>query len=406
MNPHLAALQPYPFERLNALKAGAVPDPAWPPVMLSIGEPKHAPPPFVIDILADRARLARDLAIYPTTRGSEALRESIAAWIGRRFRASVDPATQILPVAGTREALFSFAQAVLSGRPDAVAILPNPFYQIYEGAALLRGASPWFVNCRAEDGYRPDYRAIPESVWQRCELLYLCSPGNPTGTTLDLETLLWLIGQAERHDFVIAADECYSEIYLDESRPPVGLLEAAAASGRTDFRNCVVFHSLSKRSNLPGLRSGFVAGDACVLAEYFNYRTYEGCALPNHVQEASTAAWRDEAHVVANRAAYRAKFDAVEPILAPVLGIQRPEGGFYHWIATPCDDQRFARALFVERNITVLPGSYLGREAHGVNPGSNHVRVAWVAPLEQCVAAARAIAEWVAAARCDSFTAP
>jgi N-succinyldiaminopimelate aminotransferase len=299
-------------------------------------------------------------------------------------------------VAGTREALFSFAQAVLSGKPGAAAILPNPFYQIYEGAVLLRGAEPWFVNCTPANGYRPDYRAIPESVWARCELLFLCSPGNPTGTTLDRETLVWLLEQSERHGFVIAADECYSEIYLDESQPPLGLLEAAAASGRTDFRNCVVFHSLSKRSNLPGLRSGFVAGDARVLADYFSYRTYEGCALPNHVQEASAAAWRDEAHVVANRAAYRAKFDAVEPILGAALELQRPEGGFYHWIPTPGDDQAFARALFEARNITVLPGTYLGREAHGVNPGCNHVRVAWVAPLAHCIDAARAIAEWVA----------
>jgi N-succinyldiaminopimelate aminotransferase len=365
--------------------------------MLSIGEPKHAPPEFVIDILADRARLVRDLAIYPTTRGSDALREAIAGWIQRRFAASLDPATQILPVAGTREALFSFAQAVLSGRPGAVAVLPNPFYQIYEGAVLLRGAEPWFVNCAAENDYRPDYRSVPESVWERCELLYLCSPGNPTGTTLDRDTLVWLIEMAERHDFVIAADECYSEIYLDETTPPAGLLEAAAASGRTDFRHCVVFHSLSKRSNLPGLRSGFVAGDARVLAGYFDYRTYEGCALPSHVQAASTAAWQDEAHVIANRAAYRAKFVAVEPILASVFDVRRPEGGFYHWLPTPGDDQAFARALFADRNITVLPGTYLGRDAHGGNPGCHHVRVAWVAPLDQCVAAAHAMADWASA---------
>jgi len=399
MNPYLADLQPYPFERLNALKAGAAPDPAWPAVMLSIGEPKHAPPDFVIEILADPARLARDLATYPTTRGSDALREAIAGWIAGRFGATVDPATGILPVAGTREALFSFGQAVLSGKPGSVAILPNPFYQIYEGAVLLRGALPWFVNCLPGDGYRPDYRSIPEAVWRRCELLFLCSPGNPTGTTLDRETLVWLLEQSDRYGFVIAADECYSEIYLDETEPPVGLLQAAAASGRQDYRNCVVFHSLSKRSNLPGLRSGFVAGDARVLAEYFNYRTYEGCALPSHVQEASTAAWRDERHVVLNRAAYRAKFDAVEPILGPALALYRPEGGFYHWIPTPGDDQVFARELFAARNITVLPGSFLARDAHGVNPGRNHVRVAWVAPLDHCVAAARAIADWVAAGR-------
>jgi N-succinyldiaminopimelate aminotransferase len=395
MNPYLAALQPYPFERLNALKAGVTPEGNWPTVMLSIGEPKHPPPPFVIDLLADRDRLVRDLALYPNTRGSDALRAAIAAWIDRRFAAKVDPATQILPVAGTREALFSFGQAILSGRPGATAILPNPFYQIYEGAVLLRGAEPWFVNTLPDGGYRPDYRGIPDAAWERCELLFLCSPGNPTGTTLDHDTLAWLLEQSDRHGFVIAADECYSEIYLDEARPPVGLLQVAAATGRTDFRNCVVFHSLSKRSNLPGLRSGFVAGDARILGQYFNYRTYEGCALPAHVQEASAAAWADEAHVVANRAAYRAKFDAVEPILAPVLNLYRPEGGFYHWLPTPGDDQAFARALFAARNITVLPGTFLGRDAHGVNPGRNHVRVAWVAPLDHCVAAAHAIADWM-----------
>jgi N-succinyldiaminopimelate aminotransferase len=396
MNPYLDALQPYPFERLNALKSGAIPDPAYPPVLLSIGEPKHPPPAFVIALLSDPARLARDLSIYPSTRGSDELREAIAAWIARRFHAVVDPASGILPVAGTREALFSFAQTVLSGAADALAILPNPFYQIYEGAVLMRGAEPYFVNCGPATGYRPDYRAIPEHVWRRCELLYLCSPGNPTGTTLDRESLTWLLEQSDRYGFIIAADECYSEIYLDEASPPAGLLEAAAASGRHDFRNCVVFHSLSKRSNLPGLRSGFVAGDARILAEYFNYRTYEGCALPSHVQTASAAAWRDEQHVLANRAEYRAKFDAVEAILAPSLDLLRPEGGFYHWIRTPGDDQAFARELFIGRNITVLPGSFLGRNAHGENPGSGHVRVAWVAPLADCVKAAGAMAEWLA----------
>jgi len=395
MNPHLAALQPYPFERLNALKAGAVPDPAYPPVLLSIGEPKHPPPPFVVDLLTDARRVARDLALYPSTRGSDELRGAIAQWIARRFSATVDPATGVLPVAGTREALFSFAQAVLSGTADAVAILPNPFYQIYEGAALLRGARPYFVNCLPETGYQPDYRSIPQEVWARCELLFLCSPGNPTGTTLDLATLTWLMELSDHYGFIIAADECYSEIFLDEDAPPVGLLEAAAACGRDDFRNCVVFHSLSKRSNLPGLRSGFVAGDAAILGAYFNYRTYEGCALPNHVQAASAAAWRDEAHVLDNRNAYREKFVAVERILAPHLPLYRPAGGFYHWLRTPGDDQAFARELFVARNITVLPGTYLARDAHGANPGRGHVRVAWVAPYADCVAAAEALADWL-----------
>ncbi|HEX7036842.1 MAG TPA: succinyldiaminopimelate transaminase [Pseudomonadales bacterium] len=395
MNPHLDRLQDYPFERLARLKAGVAPPAEYPPVMLSIGEPKHAPPDFVVELLAERDGLARDLAGYPATRGSLELREAIAGWIARRYRAQVDPETQVLPVAGTREALFSFGQAVLSGESGSLAVLPNPFYQIYEGAVLLRGAEPFFVNCTAATGYQPDYRSVPDAVWRRCELLYLCSPGNPTGTQLDLDTFAWLLEQADRHDFVIASDECYSEIYFDDAAPPVGLLEAAAATGRSDFRRCVVFHSLSKRSNLPGLRSGFVAGDAQVLAHYYRYRTYEGCALPNHVQRASTAAWQDEAHVVANRAAYRRKFEAVAANLEPVLQLRAPQGGFYHWVETPENDETFARALFAERNITVLPGSYLGRPAHGVNPGENHVRIAWVAAEDECIDAARRLAEWI-----------
>ncbi len=395
MNPYIDRLLPYPFERLNALKAGITPDAAYPPVMLSIGEPKHPPPDFIVSLLADAATLRQDLSIYPATRGSEVLRQAIAAWLQRRFGAATDPETQILPVSGTREALFSFAQATLSGRSEALVVLPNPFYQIYEGAALLRGAGLHFVNCGPETDYLPDYRAVPDEVWKRCELLYLCSPGNPTGRTLDFGHLTWLMEQAERFDFIIAADECYSEIYLDEAAPPPGLLTAARRSGRDDYRRCVVFHSLSKRSNVPGLRSGFVAGDAQVLADYFKYRTYHGCAMPNHVQTASTAAWRDEDHVIANRAEYRRKFASVTPILESVLKIRDPQGGFYHWAETPEDDQSFARDLFAARNITVLPGSFLGRTAHGSNPGRNHVRIAWVAPIEQCVAAAERIAGWV-----------
>ena len=395
MNPYLSRLEMYPFERLAALKAGVDAPPGLPAVMLSIGEPKHPPPGFVLDMLTDAAALGADLAAYPATRGSVELRGAIADWVALRFGATLDPERQVLPVSGTREALFSFAQAVLSGSSHALVLMPNPFYQIYEGAALLRGASPYFVNCTADSGFLPDYRAVPDEVWRRCELLYLCSPGNPTGMTLGADTLRWLLDQAERFDFVIAADECYSELYLDEAAPPVGLLQVAAASGRDGFERCVVFHSLSKRSNLPGLRSGFVAGDAAILSGYYAYRTYEGCALPNHVQRVSTAAWRDEAHVRANRAAYREKFAAVTPILAPLLEFPAPQGGFYHWIATPGDDQAFARALFADTNITVLPGSFLGREAHGINPGSGHARIAWVAPLADCVSAAERIAAWL-----------
>ncbi|MFW6094328.1 MAG: succinyldiaminopimelate transaminase [Pseudomonadota bacterium] len=395
MNPSLRQLQPYPFQRLDALKAGIEPPPAYPPVLLSIGEPKHPPPELVIDLLSEQDGLRRDLAAYPATRGSAELRDAIAAWLRFRFAVNADPERHVLPVAGTREALFSFGQAVLSGTPDAVAILPNPFYQIYEGAVLLRGAAPYFVDCHADTGFVPDYDAVPDAVWDRCELLYLCSPGNPTGTTLDRATLVRLVELAHHHDFVIAADECYSELYFDDAAPPVGLLEAAVDAGYPDFQRCVVFHSLSKRSNLPGLRSGFVAGDPDILAPYFQYRTYEGCALPEHVQRASAAAWRDEDHVRENRAAYRRKFRAVTPILAPVLDFHAPRGGFYHWIRTPKDDEVFARDLFAARNITVLPGTYLGREAGGPNPGKGYVRVAWVAPEADCIAAARTIAEWV-----------
>ena len=302
MNPYLSRLQSYPFERLSKLTEGITPNPAYKPVALSIGEPKHAPPGFVLDLLANRAHLEIDLSAYPATRGTLELREAIGGWLQRRFTVRVDPETQILPVAGTREALFSFGQSVLSGRPDSLVMLPNPFYQIYEGAALLRGAEPYYVPAHRSQGYQIDFQAVNNHIWARCELLYLCSPGNPTGTTLDLETLGWLIEQAERFDFIIAADECYSEIYVDENDPPLSLLQAANKLGNTNFCRCVVFHSLSKRSNLPGLRSGFVAGDAGILENYYRYRTYAGSALPNHVQTASIAAWSDETHVLQNRA--------------------------------------------------------------------------------------------------------
>jgi N-succinyldiaminopimelate aminotransferase len=394
MNPRLERLEAYPFERLNRLKGDTAGNPAHPHVALSIGEPRHAPPEFIIDELTDAARLRQDLATYPATRGALELREAIAGWLNRRFRVDLDPDTQILPVAGTREALFSFGQAVVTDRSNAVGLLPNPFYQIYEGAILLAGGLPFFVNAAAASAFQPDYSAIPEDIWARTELLYLCSPGNPTGACLPVETLAWLLDQADRHDFVIAADECYSEIYPDEDHPPPGLLEVAASTGRSDFRRCVVFHSLSKRSNLPGLRSGFVAGDATVLDAYFQYRTYEGCALGTHVQRASTLAWADEAHVVANRALYRDKFAAVSPLLRQAFSFVDPDGGFYHWLDVGGDDQEFALDLFRDQNITVLPGSFLGREAGGFNPGRNYVRVAWVAEPEYCLDAARRLVSW------------
>ncbi len=396
MNPRLTSLQDYPFQRLNALKQGLTPAQDRAHVALSIGEPQHAPPAAVVAHLADTERLTRDLAVYPATRGRDGLREAASAWLKRRFNASVDPDVEVLPVAGTREALFSFGQAVVGTKANPIVMMPNPFYQIYEGAALLSGAEPYYVNADLTNGYAPDFSSVPDDVWQRVELLYLCSPGNPTGHVLSPTTHRWLIEQAHRFDFVIAADECYSEIYLDETAPPTGLLEQSTALGNTNHQRCVVFHSLSKRSSLPGLRSGFVAGDASVLASYFQYRTYEGCALAEHVQTASELAWQDEAYVRTNRALYREKFRAVLPILESDFTFAEPTGGFYVWLRTPAGDVEFAAALFQDLNITVLPGSFLGRDAHGRNPGSGHVRIALVASLDECVDAAERIRTWQA----------
>jgi len=394
MNPDLDRLQPYPFEKLNRLKAGVTPA-AGEHIALSIGEPKHQPPGFVVEELITHLH---GLANYPLTRGRDELRQAIADWLTRRFglpEGSLDAGRHILPVAGTREALFAFAQAVVDRTASPLVLSPNPFYQIYEGAALLAGAEPWFLNTTAATGFLPDLDAVPTEVWQRCQLIYLCTPGNPTGAVADVAYLQKLIKLADAHDFIIASDECYSELYFDESAPPAGLLQAAAAMGRSDYRRCVVFHSLSKRSNLPGLRSGFVAGDAEVLGHFLKYRTYHGCALPLHTQAASTAAWRDEEHVKANRELYRQKFDAVLSILQPVMKVERPDAGFYLWAETPGSDTEFARQLFAEQNVTVLPGSYLSREAHGSNPGAGRVRMALVAELDECIEAAERIREFV-----------
>jgi N-succinyldiaminopimelate aminotransferase len=338
------------------------------------------------------------LSVYPTTKGTPALRRAIAGWLARRFglpEAGIDPERQVLPVNGTREALFAFAQAVVDRSRPAIVVMPNPFYQIYEGAAVLAGATPHYVPCTAATDWNPDFDAVPDTVWDRCQLLYVCSPGNPTGAVLDLATLQRLIRLADAHDFVIAADECYSEIYADESAPPAGLLQAAAAMGRTDYARCVVFHSLSKRSNAPGLRSGFVAGDAAVLERFLLYRTYHGCAMSMPVQAASTRAWADESHVVANRSAYRAKFAAVLDVLGGCLDVVAPAASFYLWPRTPIADTEFARALFAHENVTVLPGSFLSRPVAGVDPGAGHVRIALVAPLDECVDAAHRIRRFV-----------
>lgn len=395
MNPDLDLLKPYPFERLNALKAGLAPVDK-PAIALSIGEPKHATPSLIKAALD--AHLDNGLATYPTTRGLDDLRTAIADWLVRRYAladARIDPASQILPVAGTREALFAFAQAVIDRTRPATVLMPNPFYQIYEGAALLAGATPRYLACTPENGYLPDFDAVPQAEWDACQLLYLCSPGNPSGAVLPSERLQSLIALADRHDFVIAADECYAEIYLDETRPPPGLLQACADMGNDDFRRCVVFHSLSKRSNAPGLRSGFVAGDGSIIARFLRYRTYHGCAMPLQHQRASVAAWADEAHVVENRRLYREKFDAVLGVIGGHLDTPRPEAGFYLWARTPIDDEAFARDLYVNQNVTVLPGSYLSRSANGRNPGQGHVRMALVAERDECVEAARRIADHI-----------
>jgi N-succinyldiaminopimelate aminotransferase len=398
MNHRLAGLQPYPFQKLASLIQGVTPPKDKTPIKLSIGEPQHAAPPFVLEALA--ASLA-GLSNYPVTKGSAELRRAIADWTTRRFRldrVKLDPERHVLPVAGTREALFSIAQTVVDRRRHAdrpVVILPNPFYQIYEGAALLAGAQPYFLNTVEANAYRMDFTRVPEDLWPRVQLVYICSPGNPTGTVLGRDDFARLIELGERHDFCIASDECYSEIYFDEAEPPAGLLQIASELGVADFRRCLAFHSLSKRSNLPGLRSGFVAGDGAVMERYLEYRTYQGCALPPPTQAASVAAWRDEAHVRANRDQYRAKFDAVLEILAPVLDVRKPDASFYLWPKTPQDDETFTRELYARENVLVLPGSYLSRHAQGANPGAGHVRMALVAPPAECVEAARRIRNYV-----------
>lgn len=397
MNSDLNLLHPYPFEKLNALKAEVIPPQDQPHIALSIGEPKHLPPQFVLDELQNQLG---KVAVYPATKGLPELRESIAHWATTRFKLQgLDSENQILPVNGTREALFAFTQAVIERSDNhtekPLVISPNPFYQIYEGAALLAGAEPHYLNCLPEDNYTPNFDDVPAETWQQTQLLFICSPGNPTGAVIPLETLKKLIALSDEYDFVIASDECYSELYFDESNPPVGLLQACAELGRHDYKNCVVFHSLSKRSNLPGLRSGFVAGDADILKPFLLYRTYHGCAMPVHTQLASIAAWNDEQHVKANRDLYREKFSQVLTILDGCLEVKRPDASFYLYPQTPIADTEFAQRLFAEQNITALPGSYLSRETNGITPGANHVRMALVATVDECIEAAHRIKQFV-----------
>ena len=406
MTPNLKHLHPYPFEKLAQLKQGIIPPIDKPHIALSMGEPTHATPHLIQEALLTHLH---GLANYPTTKGIPELRQTIAGWISRRFKIpaeAVNPETQVLPVNGTREALFSFAQCLIdSTKNSPVVIMPNPFYQIYEGAALLAGAEPYYLNTVEDSGYLPDFDAVPDEIWQRCQLIYICSPGNPTGSVIDQAGHEKLLNLAEKHDFVIASDECYSEIYDDETSPPPGLLQTAYNMGNTAFKRCVIFHSLSKRSNAPGLRSGFVAGDAEILKHYFQYRTYHGCAMPLPSQHASIQAWQDEHHVIENRRLYREKFAAFIDILGDVCTVIKPPASFYVWLKIPLpaaspfskgglrgiSDTEFAKQLFAQQNITVLPGSYLSRDFDGIDPGLNHVRIALVAPLDECIDAAQRI---------------
>ncbi len=396
MNPLLSKLQPYPFERLRQLFAGVTPSPSYRPISLGIGEPRHPTPPFIEEVLGNSPGA---LAKYPATGGDPRLRAAGAHWMNQRYGLSLDPATQVLPVNGSREALFAFAQTVIDPtRPGATVVCPNPFYQIYEGAALLAGATPVYVPSDPARNFAVDWDSVPDNVWQTTQLLYVCSPGNPTGAVMPLSEWEKLFALSDRHGFVIASDECYSEIYFREEAP-LGGLEAAAKLGRSDFKNLVSFTSLSKRSNVPGLRSGFVAGDAALLKAFLLYRTYHGGAMSPAVQEASIVAWNDEEHVIENRRQYRQKFAEVTPLLASVMDVRLPDAGFYLWAGVPefldMDDVEFARALYAQYNVTVLPGSYLARDVAGHNPGANRVRMALVAETAECLEAAQRIVQFI-----------
>ena len=403
MNPLLASLQPYPFERLRQLFAGVTPNPQVAHISLGIGEPKHATPEFIKKALT--ASLDTALSGYPATAGELRMREACGNWLQRRYRIEINPATQVLPVNGSREALFSLTQAVVNptkSSDDPIVISPNPFYQIYEGATLLGGAQPYYVPNTAENNFAADWDAVPAAVWAKTQLLFVCSPGNPTGKIMPLAEWQKLFELSEKYGFVIASDECYSEIYFRDE-PPLGGLEAASLLGYKDFKRLVAFTSLSKRSNVPGLRSGFVAGDAAILKDFLLYRTYHGCAMSGVVQAASIAAWNDEAHVVENRNLYRTKFAQVTPVLADVMDVKLPDASFYLWAGVPAawnnSDTDFARELYAAEHVTVLPGSYIAREAHGSNPGQGRVRMALVAETAECLEAAHRIARFIRSGR-------
>lgn len=395
MHEHFGRLQPYPFERLKALKAEVTPNPDLDPIALSIGEPKHTAPEFVRQALIEALD---DIEVYPTTGGSTELKNAVGRWLSHRFGLPpLDADAHVLPVNGTREAIFAFVQAVFDRSQAAerpYVVMPNPFYQIYEGATFLAGGEPLLLPCLPAQHFNPDYRAVPDSVWARTQILFLCSPGNPTGAVVPMDVLDYLLDKAAEHDFIIASDECYSEIYFTERERPVGLLEACAHRGDATYRRAMVFHSLSKRSNLPGLRSGFVAGDANLIRPFLRYRTYQGGAMPLHVQKASALAWSEENHVELNRTAYREKFRRVLAVLEDVLDVSMPDAGFYLWAGTPISDEDFGRRLYEQAHVTVLPGSYVGREVDGINPGAGRVRMALVAPLGECLEAAERIRDF------------
>ena len=406
MNPLLAKLQPYPFERLKQLFQSVTPNPAFKPISLGIGEPKHATPEFIKTTLTNSLA---GLASYPATLGEPKLRESFTAWLHKRYGIDVNPVSQVLPINGSREALFAFTQVIVNPQQMTVVngvsqppnvLCPNPFYQIYEGAALLAGAEPYYVNSDPARNFGVDWQSVPESIWQRTQMIFVCSPGNPAGAVMPLSEWKVLFELSDQYGFVIASDECYSEIYFrDDVPPPLGGLEAAAKLGRKDFKNIVSFTSLSKRSNVPGMRSGFVAGDADIMKMFALYRTYHGSAMSPVVQAASIAAWNDEAHVIENRALYRDKFMQVTPILAEILEVSLPDAGFYLWAKIPAklrlSDTEFASALLAQYNVTVLPGSYLARESNGVNPGERFIRMALVASGAECLEAAQRIVRFV-----------
>lgn len=390
MNPNLDRLQSYPFHKLNKLYSGITPNSAYSPIRLHIGEPKHKTPDFIRLALIEGLN---KLANYPTTLGDKSLRTSIASWLKHRYSlSSIDSDTEVIPVNGSREALFSFAQAVIDLSCSNVSVVcPNPFYQIYEGAALLAGATPHFLNALPENNFTPDYSQIPDNIWSCTQLIYVCSPANPSGKVMTMDEWRKLFSLSDRFGFIIAADECYSEIYLEENNPPLGALEAAHCLDRKNFSRLVVFGSLSKRSNVPGMRSGFVAGDSEILKSFLHYRTYHGCAMNPAVQAASEAAWSEESHVSENRRLYREKFIAVKELLNGQIEAPIPEATFYLWAKTPISDTDFARQLYQDYNVTVLPGSYLAREAHSVNPGKNFIRMAMVPQLSECVEATKRI---------------